>query len=74
MPLIDDVLDHMGKSIWFTILDFQFGFWQIPMALENIKKTIIITKSAMYEWSVMPFGLKNIIGTFSQTMAEVFKD
>jgi hypothetical protein len=42
------------------------------MALEKIKKTITITKSALYEWSVMPLGLKNTIGTFSQIMAEVF--
>jgi hypothetical protein len=44
------------------------------MALENIKKTTIITKSALYKWIVMLFGLKNAIGVFSQTMAEVLKD
>jgi hypothetical protein len=27
MPLIDDVLDQLGKSTWFVTLDFQFGFW-----------------------------------------------
>jgi hypothetical protein len=42
------------------------------MALKNITKTIVITKSAMYEWSVMPFDLKNAINTFSQTMAKNF--
>jgi hypothetical protein len=71
MPLIDDVLDKLGESAWFVTLDFQFGFWQIRMALEDIEKTIIITKSALYEWSVMPFGLKNVTGTFSQAMAKV---
>jgi len=28
----------------------------------------------MYDWSVMPFGLKNAINIFSQTMAKIFKD
>jgi hypothetical protein len=44
------------------------------MAFEDIKKTTFITKLGLYEWGVMPFGLKNAINIFSQTMAEVFKD
>jgi len=44
------------------------------MAPKNIKKTIVITKLAMYKWSVMPFGLKNATNIFSQTMAKNFKD
>jgi len=44
------------------------------MALEHIKKTIVIIESTLYEWSVMPFGLKNTTGIFSWTMAEVFID
>jgi hypothetical protein len=74
MPLIDDVLDQLGKFTWFIALDLQFRFWQIPMALEDIKKTTIITKSGLYKWNVMPFGLKNAIITFPRTMAEIFKD
>jgi hypothetical protein len=35
------------------------------MALEDIKKTIAITKLALYECNVMPFGLKNDTGIFS---------
>jgi hypothetical protein len=44
MPLIDDVLNQLGKLTWFTTLDLQYGFWQILMVLEDIKKTMIITK------------------------------
>ncbi len=33
MLLIEDVLDHMGELAWFIALDFQFGFWQILVAL-----------------------------------------
>jgi hypothetical protein len=44
------------------------------MAPENMRKTIIITKSGFYEWNVMPFGLKNATNIFSRMMAEVFKD
>jgi len=44
------------------------------MAPEDVKKTAMITKSGLYEWNVMPFGLKNAISTFSRTMADIFKE
>jgi hypothetical protein len=44
------------------------------MALDDIKKTIVITKLGLYELTIMPFGVKNSTNTFSQTMAKVFKN
>jgi len=74
MSLVEDVIDQLGNSSWFTALDLQSGFWQIRMAPEDIKKTALITKTGLYDWTVMPFGLKNATNTFTQTMSEVFKD
>ncbi len=44
------------------------------MALDDVKKTTMITKSSFYEWNVMPFGLKNATNTFSWTMVDIFKE
>jgi hypothetical protein len=44
------------------------------MAPDDVKKTIVITKSGFYEWNVMPFGLKNATSTFSRTMVDIFKE
>ncbi len=44
------------------------------MSPNDVKNTTIITKSDLYDWNVMSFGLNNAIGTFSRTMVEVFKD
>jgi hypothetical protein len=74
MPLVEDVIDQLGKSTWFMALDLQSSFWQIRMALEDMKKTTLITKIGLYDWTVMPFGLKNATSTFTRTMSEVFKD
>ncbi len=74
MPLVEDVIDQLGKSSWFTTLDLQSGFWQIRMVPEDMKKTTLITKTGLYDWTVMPFGLKNAMSTFTRTMSEVFKD
>ncbi len=74
MPFIDDVLFQLGSSQWFNALDLQSSFWHIRMSLDDVKKIAIITNSNIYDWNVMPFGLKNATGTFSKTMAEIFKD
>jgi hypothetical protein len=44
------------------------------MAPDDMKKTALITKTGLYDWTVMPFGLKNATSTFTRTMSEVFKD
>jgi hypothetical protein len=44
------------------------------MALDDVKKTALITKTGLYDWIVMPFGLKNATSTFTRTMSEVFKN
>ncbi len=74
MPLMEDVINQLGNSSWFTALDLQFSFWQIRMAPKDMKKTTLITKTGLNDWTVMPFGLKNATNTFTRTMSEVFKD
>jgi hypothetical protein len=44
------------------------------MAPEDVGKTMLVTKSGLFEWTVMPFGLKNATSTFARTMTEVFKN
>jgi len=44
------------------------------MAPTNMKKTTLITKTGLYDWTVMPFGLKNTTNIFTKTMSKVFKE
>ncbi len=74
MPLIEDPLTWLGVAKGLSALDLQSGFWQIKMNLEDVKKIALIMKSGLYEWLVLPFGLKNVIGTFSQTMVGIFAE
>jgi hypothetical protein len=74
MPLVEDVIAQLGRSTWFTALDLQSGFWQIRMAPKDMKKTVLITKTGLYDWNVMRFGLKNATSTFTRTMSMVFKE
>jgi len=74
MPLVDEIISQLGKSAWFSALDLQSGFWQICMAPEDVKKTALVTKTKFYDWTVMPFGLKNATSTFTRIMSSVFKE
>lgn len=40
--------------------------------LNDVWNIVIIAKIGLFEWKVMPFGLKNAMGTFSRTMKEIF--
>jgi hypothetical protein len=44
------------------------------MAPEGMKKTTLITKTRLYDLTIMPFGLKNATNTFTMTMLIVFKE
>jgi hypothetical protein len=44
------------------------------MAPEDVKKTALVTKIGLYDWTVMPFGLKNATSTFTKTMSSIFKE
>ncbi|XP_071948803.1 uncharacterized protein [Antedon mediterranea] len=74
LPRIDEVLEVLTGSCYFSTLDLSHGFFQIIMADESINKTALRVPWGLYEFVRMPQGLSNSPGTFQRVMEYVLGD
>ena len=71
LPRVDDSLDLLANSTFFTTLDLATGYWQVKVSPESREKTAFVTHSGLYEFVAMPFGLCNTPATFQRLMESV---
>uniref|UniRef100_A0AAV2LVC5 Reverse transcriptase RNase H-like domain-containing protein n=1 Tax=Knipowitschia caucasica TaxID=637954 RepID=A0AAV2LVC5_KNICA len=43
LPRVDDSLDALARSMWFSTLDFSNGYWEVEVAEEDREKTAFTT-------------------------------
>lgn len=74
LPRIEEILDNLGKCVYFTTLDLAQGFHQIEMSAESIEKTAFSVNNGHFEYVRMPFGLRNAPSTFQRVMDNVLRE
>src|SRR5262245_26900939 len=73
LPRISEILDCFGGATYFSTIDLARGYWQIAMHPDSIKYTAFMTPNGQYEFTVMPFGLKQTPGWFQLLMNTVLQ-
>ena len=66
MPRVDELLDRIARGRYLTTIDLCKGYWQIPLAEDAIPKSAFVTPFGLYQFKVMPFGMKNAPATFQR--------
>ena len=68
---IDDILDALGKTSYFSSLDLASGYWQVELDEGSRQKSAFTTHWGLFEFTHMPFGLCNAPATFQRLMTQV---
>jgi len=57
------LLQRAGRH-YYTCLDLNWGFWNVPIDEETRKYMAFVTPFGLFEYNVIPFGVKNSPGEF----------
>ena len=73
IPRFEDILDRLSGAVVFSTLDLKAGYHQIRMHPKDQHKTAFTFERGHYEFTRMPFGLKNAPITFQRLMDEFLR-
>ena len=74
LPTIEDITTRMANAKWFTKLDANRGYWQIPLDEESQLLTTFNTPFGRYCYQVTPFGITSAQEVFQKRMSQHFGD
>ena len=57
LPTIEDSTTRLANAKWFTKLDANRGYWQIPLDEESQLLTYFNAPFGLYCYQVTPFGI-----------------
>lgn len=74
IPFTDEVLNNIGGQEAYSFIDGFLGYHHIRIAPEDRHNNTFATKWGSYQYTMMPFGLKNAPTIFSRVVVASFKE
>jgi hypothetical protein len=68
MPIFEELFDNIGDLNIFTIVDKRQRFNQMMLTAKDRNKNTFHGSNKLWEWLVIPFGLKNALIFFQRIM------
>ncbi|KAJ1133341.1 hypothetical protein NDU88_011636 [Pleurodeles waltl] len=73
IPRADELIDTLASAKYLSTFDLTAGYWQIKLSEYAKPKTAFSTIGGHYQFTVMPFGLKNAPATFQRLVNTVLQ-
>ena len=73
IPRVDECLDALSGSKWYSSMDLNSGFWQVGLRSEDREKTAFATFLGLFHFTVIPFGLATVPSTFERLVEDIFR-
>ncbi|KAJ1106571.1 hypothetical protein NDU88_003972 [Pleurodeles waltl] len=73
LPRADELIDTLASAKNLSTFDLTAGYWQIKLSEDAKAKTAFSTIGGHYQFTVMPFGLKNAPATFQRLVNTVLQ-
>ena len=74
IPRIADCIDQIGNAKFVSTFDMLKGYWQVPLTQHAREISAFVTSSGLYQYKVMPFGMKNAPATFQRMVNKLVRD
>ena len=71
MTTAEHLFQRLEKGKYYSKINLSKGYWQIPVAEKDIKKTAFVTPDGTYDFLRKPFGMKNSGATLVRGMRKI---